>query len=52
MTNNTITNGTGSAVHGDNATVNVSYTTDEEKTALDAIIKGSGSSYKLTFTQQ
>ena len=52
MTGNSITNGTGEAVHSDNSKVTVLYSTESEKTALDSVIKGSGPSHKLTFTQK
>ena len=52
MTNNTITNGTGDAIHSDNSTVNVKYAQEADKTTLEALIVGSGSGHKLTFTKQ
>ena len=52
LTENSITSGTGDAVHSDNSTVNVKYANDGDEVTLNNIIKGSGSSHKLTFTKQ
>ena len=50
ITGNDATNG--DAVYSDNSTINVKYATDADKTALEALIAGSGSKHKLNFTQQ
>ena len=52
MTDNSITNGLGAGIYSDNSTVNVKYALDSDKTALESLIGSSGSSHKLTFTQQ
>ena len=44
--------GTGAGIYSDNSKVNVTYALDSDKTALESLIGSSGSSHKLTFTQQ